>query len=55
MKYFWLGIKDYCEDCWHDWLLDRLRATYPNDADFDVRHWKEGNLRHYIHQRRIAK
>lgn len=55
MSYILLGIKDYCKDVWHDWLLDRLRATYPNDADFDVRHWKEGNLRHYIHQRRIAK
>ena len=65
MKYVLLGIKDYIKDCWHDWLLDRLQATYPNatiyfydhgyDADFETRHWKEGNLWHYIQQRRIAE
>lgn len=65
MKYIWLGIKDYCKDCWHDfwyWFwngLDnfvsrRLHHTYcwrNNEGYFT----KEGNLRHYIQQRRIAK
>lgn len=60
-----LSVKDYLTDCWHDWLLSRLQATYPNatiyiydhgyDADFIICHWKEGNLWHYIRQRRIAK
>ena len=64
MKYIWLGFRDYIRDCWHDWLLDRLQATYPNatiyfydhgyDADIETRHWKEGNLWHYIRQRKIA-
>lgn len=65
MKYIWLGIKDYCKDCWHDfwfWFwngLDsfvsrRLHHTYcwqKNDGCFT----KEGNLRHYIQQRKAAK
>lgn len=65
MKYIWLGIKDYCKDVWHDWLLDRLQASYPNatiyfydhgyDANFETCHWKEGNLWHYIQQRKAAK
>ena len=59
------GIRDYIKDCWHDWLLDRLQAAYPNatiyiydheyDADITIYHCKEGNLWHYIRQRQIAK
>ena len=65
MKYILQGISDYCKDCWHDfwyWVWDgldnfvsrRLHHTYcwqKNEGCFT----KEGNLRHYIQQRRIAK
>ena len=65
MTYIWLGIKDYCEDVWHDWLLYRLQAVYPNatiyfydhgyDADIETSLSKEGNLWHYIHQRKLSR
>lgn len=65
MKYIWLGIKDYCKDVWHDcWFLfwngldsfvsHRLHHTYcwqKNEGCFT----KEGNLQHYIQQRKAAK
>ena len=65
MKYILLGIKDYCKDCWHefwfkfwnkldDFTTRRLARTYcwaKNDACF----CKEGNLRHYIQQRKAKK
>lgn len=64
MKYILQGIGDYIKDWWHDWLLDRLQATYPNttihlcdqgyNAYYKAHCWKEGNLWHYIQQRRIA-
>ncbi len=64
MKYIWLGIKDYCKDCWHDWLRNRLFALYKDNTNkillvSDKRYihlmpWKEGNLWHYIQQRRTA-
>ena len=64
MKYIWLGIKDYCRDCWHDWLSKRLHKSqgerlYTYDHKEDeicwVFPWKEGNLWHYIQQRKAAK
>jgi hypothetical protein len=63
MKYIWLGIKDYCRDCWHDWLLTRLVNTYDNEKIEEgwfwkvcrVFPWKEGSVWHYIRQRKIAK
>lgn len=65
MKYIWLGIKDYCKDCWHDfwywfwskvwWWAGRRQARC-----YDwINNWgcftKEGSVRHYIQQRKIAK
>lgn len=65
MKYIWLGIKDYCKDCWHDFLLRNLQKYYEGrpikfisiatDRLLDMGLWKEGNLWHYIKQRRLAK
>lgn len=70
MKYIWLGIKDYCKDCWHDWLLKHINrfpecqvyvASYKGDNTKEIhyvlwdRFWKEGSVWFYIKQRRIAK
>ena len=64
MKYIFLGIKDYCKDCWHDFLLEHLFRFYKRcpikfisnqtGALLDMTFWKEGNLWHYIKQRKIA-
>lgn len=69
MKYIWLGIKDYCKDCWHDYLVAKLKkfgcAIYdyiPANTtelvsgylDF-AKTWKKGNLWDYIRQRKAAK
>lgn len=65
MKYIWLGIKDYCKDCWHDWHLHCLEKIYgelpmfymseKEDSWVAVIDWKEGNLWYYIKQRKIAE
>lgn len=66
MKYIILGIKDYCKDCWHDWLLKRLYNYYKGKKQLSyfepkldmyvcVNPWKEGSVWHYIKQRKIAK
>lgn len=65
MKYIWLGIKDYCKDCWHDWLFRNLRKFYKKmpitfynrktGMSLDIGRWKEGSVWFYIKQRRIAK
>lgn len=65
MKYIWLGIKDYCKDCWHDFLLEHLFRCYKKCVIYfisnqtGIRHelafWKEGSVWHYIQQRKIAK
>lgn len=67
MKYIWLGIKDYIKDCWHDWLrcrvmayggkvMDCVRDTKGNNKWWtESDSWKEGNLWHYIQQRKAAK
>lgn len=65
MKYIWLGIKDYCKDCWHDWLKRRVAKIGSKVYDcgmceneqiwFVSVDWKEGNLRHYISQRKVAE
>ena len=67
MKAIILGIKDYCKDCWHDWLFFRLQKLYkdPNcvltyyniytDEFHGTVSWKEGNVWHYIRQRRLGK
>lgn len=54
MKYIFLGIKDYCKDCWHDWLIHRLVNLY-NEKIKEGWLWKEGSLWHYIQQRKIAE
>lgn len=46
-----LGIKDYSKDCWHDWLYSKLRDV---DSDAQAWLWKEGDLKHYIRQRKIS-
>ena len=62
-KYTLQGIGDYLKDCWHDfwfWWWDalenfshrRLSRTYcwkKNDGCFT----KEGDLKHYIEQRKM--
>lgn len=68
MWYILLGIKDYCKDCWHDWLLKRVLAyggrVYDKCYNLGSKNkpywglaclWKEGTVWHYIKQRRIAK
>lgn len=67
MKEVCLGIKDYCKDVWHDWLRRRVMAYGGKVMDCvrDIKNnnkwwtesdsWKEGNLWHYIQQRKIAK
>lgn len=65
MKYIWLGIKDYCRDCWHDfwfkfwnalWTFTQRRTckcyVWRNSEGLLV---KEGNLWHYIQQRKATK
>lgn len=64
MKYIWLGFKDYCKDCWHDFLLEHLFRFYKKCVIFfipdktgvrqDLAFWKEGSVWHYIRQRKIA-
>ena len=71
MKYIFLGIKDYCKDCWHDWLLahmnkceyctvytDSYHGNNKNKIDHNkVKDFyrKEGSVWHYIQQRRVKK
>jgi hypothetical protein len=43
MKYFLLGLKDYLNDLIHDLFI-------PWDWD-----WKEGNLKHYIYNRKCKE
>lgn len=64
MKYILLGIKDYCKDVWHDWLRRRVMAYGGKVMDCAINcdskfwtesdSWKEGNLWHYINQRKYA-
>lgn len=64
MKYILQGIKDYCKDCWHDFLFRNLQKHYKGRPIkftsvatgrlLNITIWKEGNLWHYIQQRRIA-
>ena len=65
MKDIILGIKDYCKDCWHDWLVRRVsayggqvmeRCSY-NRKNYrweKACYWKEGSVWHYIRQRKFA-
>ncbi len=53
MKYIWLGIKDYCKDIYHDWVLKQYWKFYKTD-DYPTS-WKEGSVFHYINQRKLAK
>ena len=64
MKNFSQGFCDYCKDCWHDfwfwfwnslddYVSHRLHHTYcwqKNEGCYT----KEGNLQHYIKQRKIG-
>lgn len=52
MLSIWLGIKDYLKDCYHDRIYSKLLKI---DPDAHAWWWKEGNLKHYVQQRRIAK
>ena len=64
MKYIWFGIKDYCKDVWHDFLFRNLQKHYKGRTItftsietgrlLNMTSWKEGNLWHYISQRRYA-
>lgn len=68
MKYIFLGIKDYLKDCWHDYLVAKLKkfgcAIYdyiPANTELvsgylkPAKTWKKGNLWDYIRQRKAAK
>lgn len=62
-----LGIKDYCKDCWHDfirkeavrygWSIHEAVGYYKNGRVkvLGVPVWKEGNLWHYIQQRKLTQ
>ena len=64
MIYIFQGIKDYCKDCWHDWHLHYVEKSIGNeplfcmakdeDAWIAMIDWKEGDLWHYIRQRKIG-
>lgn len=53
------GICDYLSDCWHDYKIRyEYKHTKGNRRKWEIVTtllWKEGNLWHYIRQRRIAK
>lgn len=62
MKDIYLGIKDYCNDCWHDFLFRHLQRYYRTQlrcldkrAGMNVYlfFWKEGSVFYYIKQRKI--
>ena len=65
LKAIRLGVKDYCEDCWHDWHLRCLEKAYGElpmfymseneDVWVAIIDWKEGNLWHYIKQAKLIK
>ena len=60
MKYIWLGIKDYCKDCWHDVCLFLVWKLHPRknrrwQAGHYGYYWKEGNLWHYIKQYKVVQ
>lgn len=64
MKYIMLGIKDYCKDCWHDWLSNRLHKVqgeriYTYDAEEDQIYWlfpwKKGSVWHYMQYHRLKQ
>ena len=67
MKYIWLGIKDYCKDCWHDFIrkeTNRYGWNIREAVDYykngrvkyvGVPVWKEGSVWHYIRQRKMAQ
>lgn len=53
-----LGIKDYLKDTYHDWIELKWAKLHRTELSRNVDHWwkwKEGNLKHYINQRRIAR
>lgn len=64
MKNILLGLMDYLKDCWHDFwycfwgdlgvfAFDRLEETYCHKHNNEYT-CKEGNVFHYIKQRRLA-
>lgn len=62
MKYIILGIKDWCKDTWHDFLVKHISEyyvfievrTHTKDDWYPIHKWKEGSVWHYIKQRKIA-
>lgn len=57
MKYIILGIKDYCKDCWHDYIECKWAKLHRTELSRNVNRWwkwKEGNIWHYIRQRKFA-
>ena len=64
MKYIFQGIKDYCQDCLHDWHLHHIEKSIGNEPVFylwdeddmfiGITDWKEGSVWYYIKQRKIA-
>lgn len=62
MKYIILGIKDWCKDTWHDFLVKHISKYYVfievrnrTKGDWYPLHkWKEGSVWHYIRQRKFV-
>lgn len=53
-----LGMKDYLKDIWHDYIERKWAKLHKTGLSANVVQWwewKEGNLKHYINQRRIAR
>lgn len=53
-----LGMKDYLKDIWHDYIERKWAKLHRTELSRNVDQWwkwKEGNLKHYINQRRIAR
>ena len=70
MKLFLLALKDYLQDCYHDYLVNEVNklgckmCDKVTTLDSKTKHkitkwsdaftWKEGNFFHYYKQRKIA-
>jgi hypothetical protein len=56
--YIILGLKDYMSDIMHDWFLN-IKLKYYKYINREPKHiyyyfYKEGNLKHYILQRKYS-
>lgn len=65
MKALWFGIKDYLYDVSHDRLIHKISRKYKQTVCDNISNtkkskyiesfeWKEGNIFHYIYNRRLG-